>query len=295
MNQSPNDFVFEYIKLIFMMDFVFYNRVISAIIQYSDQCREIYQIVGKIDSAISIASYRRSLRFHSIPEFTDSLEIEMKDVVHPLLDEPVSNTITLKRCSLITGSNASGKSTFVKAVALNAILAQTIHTCLARRFTLKPCFTVTSMAVSDNLEAGDSYYISEIKSLKRVLDGLNPQIRCLCLIDEILKGTNTIERIAASAAILRGLSESNCLAIVATHDVELTEMTANLFDNFHFQEHITDSGIHFDYRIYPERATTKNAIRLLDFLKYDPRIIQDANSLADNFEKNRIWNKLTQY
>jgi len=168
--------------------------------------------------------------------------------------------------SLITGSNASGKSTFVKSVAVNMLLAQTIHTCIAQELSFRPSFLISSMAVRDNIETGESYYIAELNSLKRVLDGLNDTIRCVCFIDEILKGTNTIERIAASSAILQYLSSRNALALVATHDIELTEITQTFCDNFHFRETITEEGITFDYQIHNGYATTKNAIRLLGFM-----------------------------
>jgi hypothetical protein len=291
-SSSDLDFLFEYVKIFFLLDFVMYNRAVTAISKHLKQCRELYETVGFLDMAIAVASYRRSVAYYSVPEFTGSSEIAMRGIVHPLLIKPVANTVTLKRGSLITGSNASGKSTFVKAMAINTILAQTINTCLAESFCIQPSFVVTSMAVSDSIEAGESYYIAEIKSLKRVLDGLSRDIRCLCFIDEILKGTNTIERIAASAAILSYLSDKNCFAVVATHDIELTEMTAALFDNYHFQEHITSSGIDFDYTIYEGWATTKNAIQLLNFMAYDPSITAKANELAGGFEKNRAWQKL---
>lgn len=157
---------------------------------------------------------------------------------------------------------------------------------------MKPSYIVTSMAINDSIEMGDSYYIAEIKSLKRILDSLNGRLRCLCFIDEILKGTNTIERIAASAAVLDYLKAENCLAIIATHDIELTEIVENSFDNYHFQEHINDDGIRFDYKICEGRATTKNAIKLLEFMNYHSQIISKANQMADIFEKSRFWQKL---
>lgn len=281
-----------YIKILFMLDFVMYNAMVSAIIRHNKECIKIYEIIGFLDAAISIASYRKSLSSYTVPQFTDMEKIEMKDIVHPLLTDPVPNTVTIPKSALITGSNASGKSTFVKALAVNAILAQTINTCTASKFCIKPSFIVTSMAVSDNTETGESYYIAEIKSLKRILDGLSKDIRCLCFIDEILKGTNTIERIAASAAILDYLKNKNCLVLVATHDIELTEMIDSAYGNYHFQEHITENGINFDYKIYEDRATTKNAIRLLEFMDYDRQITEKANKLAQEFEENRVWLKL---
>jgi Mismatch repair ATPase (MutS family) len=292
-SKSSSDIdILEYVKIVFLLDFVVYNRMISLIEKHAKECYEIYCTLGFLDTAISIASYRKSLKYYSTPDFIDTDEIQMQEIVHPLLSKPVSNSLVFSKSALITGSNASGKSTFVKAVAINAIFSQTIHTCLAKSFKMKPAFVVTSMAINDNVENGDSYYIAEIKSLKRILDKLDERIRCLCFVDEILKGTNTIERIAASAAVLDFLSTKNCVAIIATHDIELTEIVEESYDNFHFQEHISDNGIDFDYKIYAGRATTKNAIRLLEFMHYHPAIISAANKMAADFEANHSWSKL---
>jgi len=289
---SELEFVFEYLKMFFLIDFVFYNFMLSAIQKHQQECIEIYETIGFLDMAISIASYRRSVEYYVLPEFIASKEMDLQKLVHPLLAHAVSNSVVIKRSLLITGSNASGKSTFVKAAAINMILAQTIHTCLAERFMFMPSFVVTSMAVKDDVEAGESYYIAEIKSLKRIMDLLNEQIRCIAFVDEILKGTNTIERIAASASILDFLKDENCVAIVATHDIELTDITNAYFDNFHFRETINDEGIVFDYTIYPGKATTKNAIKLLSFTGYDKQITDKAEEIARDFEINRIWKAL---
>ncbi|MDR3644977.1 MAG: DNA mismatch repair protein MutS, partial [Clostridia bacterium] len=289
---SDLDFLFEYFKLILMLDFIVYSRVLSLIEHRGAEFREAYAIIGQLDAAVSVVSYRRSLSYYCVPEFTGSESLELEEMYHPLLKKPVPNSVTLRRSVLVTGSNASGKSTFVKAVAVNAIFAQTIHTCLARSFRLKPSFVVTSMAVGDDIEAGESYYVAEVRSLRRMIARLSPETRCLCFIDEILRGTNTIERIAASAAILDYLRSRNCLVLAATHDIELTEITAAYFDNYHFREHVSGRGIRFDYKIHEGWATTKNAIRLLEFMEYDRSITSEASMLAEGFEKSRSWERL---
>lgn len=286
------DFISEYLKMFFMVDFLLYHSVVKAISRHDKACIEIYEIIGFLDMAVSISSYRKSLKFYCAPEFTDTDEIVMTDLVHPLLTNAVANSVTFRKGSLITGSNASGKSTFVKALAVNIILAQSVNTCLAKEFRLRPSFVITSMAINDDLQGGDSYYIAEIRSLKRIIDNLSENTRCLCFIDEILRGTNTIERIAASAAVLDTLKRENCLAVVATHDIELTEMAQADYDNYHFQEQVSDDGITFDYRIYEGRATTKNAIKLLEFMGYREEIVKKANALAAHFERERSWEKL---
>ena len=289
---SELDFLTEYLKMMFLLDFVFYNLLLTSVSKYTAQCTAIYETIGYLDAVIAVASYRKSLDCYCTPRFTDRDEIVLKQIAHPLLKNPVRNTVTIQRMSLITGSNASGKSTFVKSVAINMILAQTIHTCTAEELSFKPSFLVSSMAVRDSIETGESYYIAELNSLKRVLDGLNENVRCVCFVDEILKGTNTIERIAASSAILQYLSSKNALALVATHDIELTEITQAFCDNFHFRETVTENGIVFDYQIHDGYATTKNAIRLLDFMGYPASVTQQADILARDFETNRIWKRL---
>lgn len=125
---------------------------------------------------------------------------------------------------MIRCSNASGKSTFIKSLAINALLAQSIYTCMAKKMVIPRVTIITSMAVRDEVLSGESYYIKEIKYMKRIIQALNEKKPVFCVIDEILRGTNTEERIAASAAILEYLYEKNCIAVVATHDIELTRL-----------------------------------------------------------------------
>ncbi|MGM0890915.1 MAG: MutS-related protein, partial [Bacillota bacterium] len=139
--------------------------------------------------------YRNSLGTYCTPTFIDKEELSFENMAHPLIEKAVTNTSNLEKCTLVTGSNASGKSTYIKAVAINAILAQTINTAIAKNWTMRPSYIVTSMAIQDNVLNGDSYFIAEIKSLKRIIDLIKEGKPCLSFIDEILKGTNTIERI----------------------------------------------------------------------------------------------------
>lgn len=286
---SSTDFITEYVRMFFMLDFLAYNRMVAAVAAHRENCLALYSAVGFLDMAIAVASFRAGIKRFCAPEFTESGELTAEGLVHPLLRDAVPNSVVLRRNAIVTGSNASGKSTFIKALAVNAILAQTIHTCTAEKMAFTPSLVVTSMAVSDSLESGESYYIAEIKSLRRVLDRLAEGRRCLCFIDEILKGTNTVERIAASAAVMSYLQGKSCIAVIATHDIELTEIVGGEFDNFHFQEQVDDSGVRFDYAIRPGRATTTNAIRLLQTLNFPPEVTGNASSLAAGFTKNRRW------
>jgi hypothetical protein len=287
-------FLLEYIKIAFMTDFISYNRIVGIISKNSEGFQRLWMEIGKFDMAICVASYRHSVDLYTAPVFVEDNELNVESIYHPLIEKPVVNPVTLTRNAIITGSNASGKSTYVKAVAINSIFAQTIHTCLAEKFYAKLSFVITSMAVNDNVIEGDSYFIAEMKSLKRIINTINEEVRCLCFIDEILKGTNTIERIAASAAILKWLSGQNCLCIVASHDIELTDILKGLYNNYHFREQIAENGIHFDYKIYNGCTTTRNAIKLLEFMKYPDDIISDAQLFTVNFEGSGKWNSYSQ-
>lgn len=285
---SDIDIILDYLKIITLYDFRTYNKAIALVSKHSEAFHRIYQNIGELDLSITLASFRKSLPYTTNPTFTEEFKVVATELYHPLLNSPITNDIELRQNSLITGSNASGKSTFVKALAINSIFAQTIYTCTASSFFLAHCLPVTSMAVKDDILVGDSYFMAEIKSLKRTLDKVN-NYPCLCFIDEILKGTNTIERIAASSAILDYLDQQNCLCLIATHDIELTNILANTYDNYHFQETITDETIWFDYKLHTGPARTKNAIALLNYLEFDQEIIVNANSLVDSFAEAEKW------
>lgn len=287
---SDLDFLTEYFRILFLSNIRNYNRILSVLEKNTADFRALYKSVGEVDAAIAVASFRKSLGSYALPEFTQEPLIEAADIRHPLLKKPVPNSAALS-FSLVTGSNASGKSTFIKAAAVNGILAQTIHTCTAGSYRTPLCLVITSMAVRDNLAGGESYFITEIKSMKRILDTI-PKVLCACFIDEILKGTNTIERIAASAAVLRHIGTQRCICAAATHDIELTRMLPG-YDNFHFGEQITENGVEFDYTIKPGPSTTKNAIKLLGFMKFDRKIIEGAEKLVSGFEKTQAWDILS--
>ncbi len=282
------DFIFEYLKIMFLTDVRRYNRVASVVTANIAEVKSLFENIGEIEACIAIASFRQSIDFYCTPEFAKVDSITMKNLYHPLLTEPVTNDATLDKNTIVTGSNASGKSTFIKAVAINTILSQTIYTCTADRFCYAIAYTVSSMAISDDITTGDSYFVSEIKSLKRISQWPK-HIHCVCFIDEILKGTNTVERIAASASMLSFLKTLDCVCLIATHDIELTEILKNDYDNYHFRETVTQQGVEFDYLIKPGPSTTKNAIKLLEHLQLDKEIVDGANELVTRFESTKSW------
>lgn len=268
--------IYDYLIGATLWDFIKYDQIICKLKNNRNEFMELYKVLGEMDTAITIASFRESLPLYCTPTFSKNHVLQMKQIYHPLIDDPVYNTVNLENSCIITGSNASGKSTFIKAIAINAILGQSINTCMADEMILPCSKIITSMAVRDDLMAGESYYIKEIKYLKRIIEGLSEERLVICVIDEILRGTNTEERIAASASILKFLHNKNCIAIVASHDIELTQILDNIYDNYYFTEQMEEKDIVFDYKIYRGVSNSKNAIKLLKYVGFPDEIIAEA-------------------
>jgi Mismatch repair ATPase (MutS family) len=262
-------------KTIFYVDIIMYNRNVKKIIRHKDELFQLYKVIGELEVALCVNSYRHSLDLYCIPEFHCDNAVNFRDAYHPLLSDPIPNSGDITNDSIITGSNASGKSTFIKMIAINHILAQTINTCCAESYKLSYAYVASSMALRDNITSGDSYFVTEIKSLKRIIEYCKEQ-RCICFVDEILRGTNTKERIAASTAVLNLLHEMDGLCLVASHDIELIEILDGVYDNYHFSEKFENNMIEFDYLLKNGASRSTNAIKLLEYMGFDQRIIDEA-------------------
>jgi len=288
-SSSPLDIFFDFLRMGFHIDLMKFNQMLKEVRKHIREIDGMITVMGRIDALIAVGAYREA-HSHCIPEFSGQVGIDAEGLYHPLLHDPVVNDICVQRSVLITGSNASGKSTFLKTVAVNAILAQTIHTCLAVSYRSSFFRICSSMALRDDVQGGSSYYMVEIKALKRILDLVaGDGVPVLCFVDEVLRGTNTVERIAASTEILKSMASQNCLCFAATHDIELTHLLEDIYDNYHFEEEIEDDDISFSYKILKGRAATRNAIRLLGIMGYDKAIINEAEEMARNFLATGHW------
>ncbi|BCJ99774.1 MutS-related protein [Anaerocolumna chitinilytica] len=284
----------DYLNLIFHIDLIKFYSMLDCFKANREALNMIYETVGLLDSCIAAASFRKMIPFYSIPDLNNTVKpfLEVEDIYNPMIDEPVLNSIHTKNSVLITGSNASGKSTFIKTLAVNAILSQTIYTSLSSSYKASFFKVLSSMALKDNLLGKESYYIVEIKSLKRIIDRTEEHIPTLCFVDEVLRGTNTLERIAASSQILKFLSEINTICFAATHDIELTHILENFYSNYHFKEQIVENNVLFDYKLIEGRAVSKNAIKLLEVMGYPSIVTESASDNAEYFLKEGKWNIL---
>lgn len=287
---NPLEIFVDFLRMGFHLDLIKFNQMLYEVRKHLTEIDRMITLLGRIEAMIVIGAYRKG-KDHCVPEFTGALQIQAEGMYHPLIGQPVRNDIDTGKSVLITGSNASGKSTFLKTVAINAILAQTIHTCPAKSYKAPMFYICSSMALRDDVQGGDSYYMVEIKALKRILDVLNRKmtVPVLCLVDEVLRGTNTVERIAASTEILRSMAEKNCICFAATHDIELTHLLEEAYHNYHFAEEIAGDDISFTYRILEGRADTRNAIRLLGMMGYQETVVRRAEERAQTFLTTGKW------
>ena len=302
-NGNPLSIIMDYLRMIFYLDLIQFNNALRAVRGHMSQIDEMITLFGQIETAVVIGSYRHSFTDgYCVPDIRfvrdAGRHIEIEDLYHPLLTGAVKNSFSTDKGVLITGSNASGKSTFLRAVAMCALLAQAIHTCPAKHYAAPILRIYSSMSLKDDLLGGQSYYMVEIRSIKRILEQVDQaekeQCYVLCFVDEVLRGTNTVERIAASTQIMRMLSVEHAFCFAATHDVELTRLLDKEYNNYHFEERIEEDDIFFPYKLLKGPATTRNAIALLKMLGYDARIITEAEQMAERFLESGNWQNSSQ-
>ena len=265
---------------------IVYKLKVSTVVRYIDRLEELYLKLGELDCTLAIASYIKG-RKHCRAQIIPQKRIDTKQIYHPLVKNPVYNDFTAERGVLITGSNASGKSTFLKAVAVNVLFAQTFGLAFADSFATGKFRIYTSMALADNILANESYYVVEARSIKRMCDTAAPD--CLFIIDEVLRGTNTVERIAAATNILKYLCDSGALCFAATHDRELTLLLEDKMELYHFTEEINEDSVTFPFVIKEGVSDKTNAISLLKMLGFDKTVTSSADRLVEQYKKTGSW------
>ena len=272
--------VIEYLNMILLFDIIAFYRSVHTLLKNQNDIRKVFEIIGKLDTAISIASYLEENPSYSNPIFTNSDKISFKNLYHPLLQNAVPNTIEkLDKSVLITGSNMSGKTTFIKTVGINFILSQTLYLSLSEEIIIPKLIVKSAINRNEDLEEGKSYFFVEIETLNRFIVLSGEKNKYLFLIDEIFRGTNTIERLASSTAVLKYLNVNNKV-LVTTHDIELQDLLENNFKMFHFSEQVENDKFFFNYKIQTGPCSSGNAIKLLEIMGYPTSIISEANLIV---------------
>jgi DNA mismatch repair ATPase MutS len=278
----------EYFNMFFLVDITAYFRSVNVLLRYQEEIHEVYKAVASLDSSISIASFLTEAPNYTNPVFNNSDTVSFEDMYHPLIRDAVPNTLKkIDKSVLITGSNMSGKTTFIKTLGVNFILSQTLYLSLARSFNIPKCFVKTSIQRNEEMEEGKSYFWIEIEGLKNFIDSSGNGNKYLFLIDEIFRGTNTVERLASSTAVLKYIDKNN-LVYVTTHDIELQGLLQDQYRMFHFSEQVEDGKFFFDYKINEGPCSSGNAIKLLEIMGYPGQITEEAKSIVKDLVSERL-------
>ncbi len=234
--------------------------------------RRWLEATGEIEALCSLASHAFEHPADPFPEFTaEGPWLEAEGIAHPFLPERrvVRNDVRIGgelRVLVVSGSNMSGKSTLLRTLGINCVLAQAGAPVRARRLRMSPLAVGASIRITDSLQEGVSRFYAEILRLRQILDETGGALPVLFLIDEFLHGTNSHDRRIGAEAVVRGLVERGAIGLVTTHDLALADIASVLgarAANVHFEDQIEDGQIRFDYQLRPGVVRKSNAIELM--------------------------------
>jgi DNA mismatch repair ATPase MutS len=286
---DPTDIYYlvtEWLKMFLLIEPMVFIKSIGKVNKYLSDIKVVYEAVAEVDVAISIRSVRDGATHYCRPQLTTgNTNIAIKDLYHPLIENCVSNSISIdnKQGVLVTGSNMSGKTTFIRAIAVNALLSQTINTSFATVYQAPPLKIFTSIDMTDDLGDNKSYFQAEALAVKNIVAQTiaSKPVNSLVIIDEIFRGTNTIERIAAAKAVLSYFIQNQSFVFVSTHDLELAELLGSDYKAFSFEEVIGDDRLVFDYKIKEGLLKNRNGIAVLKGVGFPESIIDEANKISN--------------
>lgn len=283
--------IYEYVNLLFLFDVNAFVLAMETIRGEQAALRKMFEALGSLDASQAIAAWRSALPRWTRPHFIErEKSCAVEGVIHPLVDDAVPNSLVVAQTGLlISGSNMSGKTTFVRALGVNAVLAQTVNTACASRWSAPLVRVRTFIGRADSIMEGKSYYLAEAEAVLLLIQAKEDGHQHLFLLDEIFRGTNTTERIAAAAAVLAYLNRADDLVVVATHDLEVLDLLHGTYTPQHFTEQIDESGLTFDYRIRPGPSSTRNAIALLKFMNYPDDVLAEAVANLDWQGRGGAW------
>lgn len=231
-----------------------------------------FNALGEFEALNSLAILSFNHPYWCYPEIKDEhFFIEGKNIGHPLIatEKCITNPIHINKAGelmLVTGSNMAGKSTYLRSIGINTVLAMAGAPVCASSFSISPVQVISSMRIADNLEESTSTFYAELKKLKTVIEKVNGNENIFILLDEILRGTNSFDRHTGSAALIKQLVKHHAAGIIATHDIELAalkkEFPANIL-NYHFDVQVSNDELYFDYKLKDGICNSMNASILM--------------------------------
>jgi DNA mismatch repair ATPase MutS len=261
-----------FLNTILMWDFFWMVRLENWKKRMAVNLEPVLEVVGQFEALSSLASYQYAHPAYAVPEISEQpFEVKATALGHPLIfaAERITNDFSLAgagKTVVITGSNMSGKSTFLRTLGLNMVLALAGGAACAARFRVYPVQVFTGMRTEDNLAEHTSSFYAELKRLKQVLDLTQTGTPVFYLLDEILKGTNSRDRHLGAMALIRQLHKRNASGLISTHDLELGKIQEEMpehIQNFSFNSTIEGDEILFDYKLHEGVCHSFNASKLM--------------------------------
>ena len=253
--------------------FLFHFHNLRAIIQWKKSnalaLENWLAVIGEFEMLNSLANFTFNNPQFAFPTLNSNYEILFSNLSHPLLNENsrIGNDISFnpQAFTILTGSNMSGKSTFLRSLGVNMVLAGIGAPVCANQANVHPLSVLVSMRLSDSLSDSESYFYAEIKRLKLIIDALNDE-RSFVLLDEILRGTNSDDKRNGTIEFIKNIINKNAIGVIATHEIEVcltTDEFPNQLTNRCFEVEISNDDLHFDYKLYNGICKNKSATFLM--------------------------------
>lgn len=272
---NRNNMLFGFLGNGFLLwDLRYTFRIESWLASFDGALSEWFKVVETFDAMNSMSNYAFNHESYCFPIITSEPKIQFKaeNMGHPLLssDKMITNSIALNQEDffIITGANMAGKSTFLRTVAMNLVMANCGLPVRASSFEYRPIKLISSMRTSDSLVNDESYFFSELKRLKFIVDRIETDTYFI-ILDEILKGTNSVDKAEGSKKFVKRLVNSKSTGLIATHDLSLCTLSEEFdhIENHYFDAEIVDDELYFDYRFKTGICQNMNASFLLKKMK----------------------------
>lgn len=239
--------------------------------QNSEQLENWFEQLSLIDELNSFAGFNYAFQLETMPKFSREFKLEATNAKHPFLlgSKNVGNPISIpswKQFYVVTGANMAGKSTYLRTIGVNLLLAMTGSAVVADNFVFKPVDIISGIKTTDSLQDGESYFFAELKRLKQIIVRLENGEKLFVILDEILRGTNSADKQKGSLGLIKQLLRLNASGIIATHDLELGKLINSFPENINnkrFEVEITNNELVFDYKIKDGISQNLNATFLM--------------------------------
>lgn len=277
----------EIFKAIFLIDSLIINFLVSKIEIDKNKLKSDYFLLANLDFNLSLNTLNeKEENVICIPVFNNKAKLSFNNLIHPLIDDCIVNSIDVNdEIIMITGSNLAGKSTFLKAIAVNLILGKSLNICFAKSASLNNLDVFSSFKINDDLVNSKSFFNVELDVIKAIVDNSNS--KSIVFLDEPFKGTNSSERMALNISVLKYLYKKKCKIILATHDVKLFSYLSNFSIPYNFNLAIYKDNVLFDYKLKKGIIENYYAIEILKDKGFPNAIINESIVMLNSLENEK--------